>query len=665
MRRVDLRLLLVLILVLVTALALLSWRTIDRAEGLLLPELNRKAEVVGKSVADLVQQAVGYGMRLNELVGVDTVLERALARGPEFGYVALTDANGNIISLAERDAGEARAAMPTVKVPVILDGTTLAEVVVGVPQAVARTLVEDLWLDIAVVLLVSVLVTVELLSFAFGMEGGQALRGAARRIEALRRGDLRSHPRVEGRGALVSFVRSYDDRVESITLEQSRLRERAEAIGDAEALNELDALERRYRMNETRGELPLRVAAIRTPLFLFFFAEEMTRPFLPGFVSQLARPIAGLSMELVISLPIVLFMAIVALTQPFLGGLTEALGRGRCLRAGSALAVLGFVGTAYAGDMVELLAFRSLTAFGYAAVFVAAQGHIIDLTGGANRARGLAVLVTAIMVASLCGPPIGGILADRLGDRATFLVAGGLGFTALACAYLSLPAERARNEVRRPTLGFGAIYHVLRRPALAILLVGCALPAKMLLVGLVFYLVPLELTRDGFEQATIGRILMLYALAMLVVVPIVARRSDAAGRRPRYVLLGGLLSSISVIHLLLWPQPWGATIAVLHLGIAQALSITPQSALVGEYGRILAPQVPESLLYGVFRLVERLGNAIGPALAAWLLGVYGPQTAGLAIGGLALFGTICFGLLVWAQRRRLANGPHATTGAAP
>ena len=142
----------------------------------------------------------------------------------------------------------------------------------GVPQAVARTLVEDLWLDIAVVLLVSVLVTVELLSFAFGMEGGQALRGAARRIEALRRGDLRSHPRVEGRGALVSFVRSYDDRVESITLEQSRLRERAEAIGDAEALNELDALERRYRMNETRGELPLRVAAIRTPLFLFFFA---------------------------------------------------------------------------------------------------------------------------------------------------------------------------------------------------------------------------------------------------------------------------------------------------------------------------------------------------------------------------------------------------------
>ena len=663
MRRVDLRLLLVLILVLVSALALLSWRTVERAEGLLLPELNRKAEVVGKSVADLVQQAVGYGMTLEDLVGVDTVLQRALDRGAEFGYVALTDAKGNILALAERDAGEARAVMPVVKVQVTLSGQVLAEVVVGVPQAVARTLVEDLWLDIAVVLLVSVLVTVELLSFAFGLEGGQALRGAARRIDALRRGALRSHPKVEGRGALVGFVRSYDERVEAITLQQSRLREQAEANGDNDVLRELNALERRYRMTETRGELPLRVAAIRTPLFLFFFAEEMTRPFLPGFVSQLARPIAGLSIELVISLPIVLFMAIVALTQPFLGGLTEALGRGRCLRAGSALAVVGFVGTAYAGDMIELLAFRSITAFGYAAVFVAAQGHIIDLTGASSRARGLAVLVTAIMVASLCGPPIGGILADRLGDRSTFLVAGALGLAALACAYLSLPAERARGDRRKPTLGLGAIVQVLRRPALAILLVGCALPAKMLLVGLVFYLVPLELTRAGFEQATIGRILMLYALAMLIVVPIVAKRSDSAGRRPRYVLVGGVLSSLSVVHLLLWPAPWGATMAVLHLGIAQALSITPQSALVGEYGRLLAPEVPESLLYGVFRLVERLGNAIGPAVAAWLLGVYGPQTAGLVIGGVAMIGTISFGLLVWARRRH-ANEPQATTGAA-
>src|SRR5690606_33443475 len=116
--------------------------------------------------------------------------------GPEFGYVALVDATGNTIGLAERDAGEVRATMPAVKVPIFHNDRMLAEVVVGVPKAVARTLVEDLWLDIAVVLLVSALVTVELLSFAFGLEGGQALRGAARRIEALRRHDLRSHPRV-------------------------------------------------------------------------------------------------------------------------------------------------------------------------------------------------------------------------------------------------------------------------------------------------------------------------------------------------------------------------------------------------------------------------------------------------------------------------------------
>src|SRR5690606_27841322 len=122
MRRVDLRLLLVLILVLVAALALLSWRTVERAENLLLPELNRKAEVVGKSVADLVQQAASYGMALEDLVGVDVVLSRALERGAEFGYVALADEEGVIIAMAERDVAETRADMLTVKVPVNLNG---------------------------------------------------------------------------------------------------------------------------------------------------------------------------------------------------------------------------------------------------------------------------------------------------------------------------------------------------------------------------------------------------------------------------------------------------------------------------------------------------------------------------------------------------------------
>ena len=52
----------------------------------------------------------------------------------------------------------------------------------------------------------------------------------------------------------------------------------------------------------------------------------------------------------------------------------------------------------------------SLCALGYAMVFVAAQGYVLDRTGQQNRAQGFALFIGAIMVATVCGPSIGGIL---------------------------------------------------------------------------------------------------------------------------------------------------------------------------------------------------------------------------------------------------------------
>ena len=80
---------------------------------------------------------------------------------------------------------------------------------------------------------------------------------------------------------------------------------------------------------------------------------------------------------------------------------------------------------------------------------------------------------------------------------------------------------------------------------------------------------------------------------------------------------------------------------LLLLGMGQAMSIAPQSALVGEFGRRLARPVGESTLYGIFRLVERTGSALGPILAGALLGLYGFPAAALAIGaGVAVGGAL-------------------------
>ena len=87
------------------------------------------------------------------------------------------------------------------------------------------------------------------------------------------------------------------------------------------------------------------------------------------------------------------------------------------------VAAVGFRASAVAASVLDLLLWRSLCAVGYAMVFVAGQAYVLENAGTASSEELLAVFVGAIMVATVCGPSIGGILADNIGARSTFGVA--------------------------------------------------------------------------------------------------------------------------------------------------------------------------------------------------------------------------------------------------
>ena len=109
--------------------------------------------------------------------------------------------------------------------------------------------------------------------------------------------------------------------------------------------------------------------------------------------------------------------------QPFLGVYCGRAGYRRTMMIGAGIAATGFVATAFAASVLDLLLWRSLCALGYAMVFVAAQGYVLDHSTTVNRVRSFALFVGAIMAASICGPSIGGILADNIGVRYTFGIA--------------------------------------------------------------------------------------------------------------------------------------------------------------------------------------------------------------------------------------------------
>lgn len=642
MNSVQLRLSYALVVVLLGALAFLSLRSAERAEALILPEVGAKAETVGRSVASLVDRALEVGIPLDRMVGLDAYLGRLVDRNPDLSRIALVDTGGRALYAAGAETAASGARVPLSA----HGGEEGLYVTVHLDPAFARGVVYKLWIDLAIVMVVTALVALELVYISFGAGLYGAIEGVEQRLRALHRGDLRRHEPVVPGSAFADLARRMDARLDAVS---ERLRSALAAIharGDAARAQALDMIRGRYRLGEVRGDGPISAIAVRAPLFVFMFAEELTRPFLPIYIQSLASPIPGLSPELVISLPMVVFLAIVAIAQPVLGTVTERAGRRRSLMLGAALGACGYVATAYAYDLVGLTLARAVTAVGFALVFVAAQGFFIDSTADRQRARGMAVFIGAILVAGLCGPPIGGILADRLGMRAAFVVAGALAVASLLLGAIALPRAR-RGSAAAPPIHWRDFAAALSSPRLAALLVFCALPAKVVLVAFCFFLTPLHMEALGQDQATTGRMLMIYPLTMVALVPAFASLADRADRQVMLVSGGGLVAGLGGFVVLAGPDSLYALAAMLLLlGLGQAMSIASQSALVGALGRNLPAPVAESSLYGIFRLVERTGNALGPVVAGALLGLYGLTAAVVLIGAGVAVGACLFALTV-------------------
>jgi MFS family permease len=314
---------------------------------------------------------------------------------------------------------------------------------------------------------------------------------------------------------------------------------------------------------------------------------------------------------------------------------------------GAVVATIGFGATALALNLYDLLLWRSLCAVGYAMVFVAAQGYVLDHTGRANRAQGFALFIGAIMVATVCGPSIGGILADNIGYRATFAVSAVIsGLSLFAIGRLPRAEVRAAGSKRASrgprmreivALAFNRRFMTLTGLA--------AMPAKMILTGVCFYLVPLYIVSIGNTSAMAGRMLMVYAVMMVVIVPLAAGLSDASLRRERYVSLGLIVSGLSGLLLLLSDSFLVLFGVVFLLGLGQAMSIAAQSALVSEHCRDEIRIYGHDAVYGVYRLMERLGNALGPLVASLLVVGWGYRGAFIAISLVVLACGIAFTLL--------------------
>ena len=665
-RRLSTRLTAITGFVLVVALAVVAWESSRSFETSLLPRLALKAETLASVIRAQVVRAVEAGVPLPDLVGVESFLAETLIGHPEVELVRLYDAQDRVLFTYRADASEtAPTNLTFVRETMFVGDRVIGAVELGVSPDYLQEQLFELHSDLAIILLVSVVLAFELLMVMIAI----TISGPLRRLNALlarsAEGDFSYKLAAGGSdelGRLVAALNGFVDRQHARyeTLAQ-RLRTAGKAVPEDVERFVATIGDRLGPAGRGKGAAALEIrdsSDVRMPLFLFFFATELPRSFLPLYARDLYAPVPGLSYEAAIALPIAAYLALVALLTPVAGMAIGRFGVRRLFLLGLVPTALGLAMSAQAVDVLELTLWRCLNAAGFALCTISALDYIAQTSSKQGRTRGMAVYTAAFVTAGLCGSAIGGILADRLGFGPTFLIATGLSLFAALLVFGSF-----RDAVARAPDQFGAgrkswpkiseLFHAVS-PRLGLLMVIAAIPTQLLTTGFVFYATPMLLDAAGYGPAVIGRVLMIYFLVIILLNGPAARLADRLNLHALLTAFSLLLSATAAT--IPWltggteGHVWAVAVAIGLVGLAHAVGLPSKGALLLREAEAVGGE-RQTLAISIYRLVERIGSVSGPLLAAWLGGLFGFASAILIMGlYVGISGVVLLAVALFAWR---------------
>jgi MFS family permease len=668
---------LALLLAVQLALSLYAWSLSERA---LLPEFGRKAQTTGMALSAQLSRALEHGIPLQRLEGVAEYFGDVLKQNRDLAYLRIADNSGAVLYGSAQAEGGAPEHFLDTALPLLHQGRAVGQLHVGVDRSYIAARVRELRYDIAIVLITSLLIAFEILWFVVTLTFTAPMRQILALMTSMAAGDFRQRAAPQEGAGIAARLHALSERINQVFAE---LVHGAAALRIASprkaALAEplLQRLRHSYRFGSADGadaaQQP-RIVLVRVLSFLFMFAEMLSRPFLPVYAASL--PSGAVAGALQASLPVTSFLLGVALAMPFAGRWSDRLGRRTSYVAGALTVMAGLALTGLVPQYYALVAARAFTGIGYAMMFMACQGYVFDNTDSSNRGKGMALFVGAIMVAEICAPAVGGILADRVGYRAVFLVGAGVALLAAVIAAAVLRKGPPSGGVPAPAaaVGTGAAAAAFpREPLLArlarnkrflALSILSGVPAKFLYSGFLIFLVPLLLSGLGLSKSEIGRYTMLYGLSCLALAPLFAHLADRYHAYAPLVAGGGLLTGLGLL-----PAGWGASgelvlLGIGALGVGQSMSISAQLVLVARVTREEARDAGTGPIVGLFRLLERLGAAAGPVAAGMLVARYGAAQAMAMLGVFALAASLLFAVVFAAAGTR-TGGPAPDAPKAP
>ncbi|WP_298784166.1 MFS transporter [uncultured Marinococcus sp.] len=250
--------------------------------------------------------------------------------------------------------------------------------------------------------------------------------------------------------------------------------------------------------------------------------------------------------------------------------------------------------------------------------------------------RALGMLQSGTVAGTICGPLIGGLLADAFGFRAIFNITG-LGIAVAAVAVLFLVKEDFEKpeqaEKTKTSDDFKRIAGV--QPMIPLYTVIFLVQFALIGVNPLISVFVGELSGREENAFYAGLAVASLGVANMLASPKLGKLSDTKGAQ--YVLFGSLIGAV----LLSIPQAfvtnlWQLIAARFFVGLCLGGLLPAANTLI----RQLSPQGMESRAYGFSNSFLFLGNMLGPAaggLVSAALGMRGLFLISAAILGAAVF----------------------------
>ncbi|GAL15238.1 major facilitator superfamily protein [Vibrio astriarenae] len=187
----------------------------------------------------------------------------------------------------------------------------------------------------------------------------------------------------------------------------------------------------------------------------------------------------------------------------------------------------------------------------------------------------MSIFVGVLMTATMCGTALGAIIADRIGYQPVFFVSAVLAAFAGLLAWRMFIGEVNPGNKAKGAGSNGSVLLLLKNIRFMAVILFCAIPAKIVLTGFLYFLVPLYLISLDATQSEIGRIMMIYSLVIIPLSPIASGIADKTQKTKQLVVLGTILSGCILISLYGSESIFKILVAVTLMGIAHSILKAP------------------------------------------------------------------------------------------